>query len=291
MNQPPGELIEVVTTEATDAVARLTLRETSQGQIAFFRGDLRGPRCLRARTLASSFSVTGEKSEESKSVSSSTMITDPCYWSPAMPFLYDLKLEVEFSDGSTQQCQQSIGLRRLETHGPNLLREGKRVVLRGISVQELSLELLNVALKAELSLLVAHPNPELVGKASELGVSVVVDMRKDNSDLENRLTALGWQAAVEGILLGEGPMPRDSSALLGQSIKSSQVQPVSTWAPFLFCEFKSSEQLPAWLATTNKPVVAWRAADSHSDLIAARRACDRLQSDLAPEFDLAGYFV
>jgi hypothetical protein len=55
-------------------------------------------------------------------------------------------------------------------------------------------------------------------------------------------------------------------------------------------ELQSGERPPTWAATCDKPVIVIR-NDLEAEIRTARMSCDKLQAELAPEFDLAGYFV
>jgi hypothetical protein len=55
-------------------------------------------------------------------------------------------------------------------------------------------------------------------------------------------------------------------------------------------ELNPGDRPPAWLATCDKPVMAIR-KNIASEIPTGRTGCDRLQAELAPKFDLAGYFV
>ena len=59
----------------------------------------------------------------------------------------------------------------------------------------------------------------------------------------------------------------------------------------IIVELQSDQRPPTSLATLNKPMIAIRRGVAFNNLHEARAACDRLQAELAPEFDLAGYVV
>ena len=290
MNPSICELIEVVTSEATDGGVRLTLYDRSAGQIVSLQGEIRGPRCVRARTLAATFSLQADEA----SVSVGTLITDPCYWTPALPFLYEVTLQVELADGSELGWQRLLGVKRWEKQGASLFRERRRVVLRGTNVAEPTPEILVQAMEAEVSLLVAEPSEEFLTKSSELGVSLMVDMRGRDPETKESLTRFSWYPAVEVMLFDDQPSSGSvggSLAFWSQRLTVGSVGPAPAWAQVVGIELNGVERPPAWLSACNLPVIAMRRGQTQSSFFDARLACDRLQSDLAPEFNLAGYFV
>lgn len=290
MMEPLSSLIEVSTSEATDSEVRVTLRDRSQGWIASLHGEVRGPRCVRARTLPAKFPLR----EKAEKPSASTLITDPCYWTPEMPFLYDLNLEVTLADGSTQQWHQSLGLKRLEAHSSNLFRERRRIVLRGLRIPGADTEVLQAALEAEISLVVANPTVDFLEQANEIGVSLVVDLRESDAELTSLMAMYSWHPAVECVLLNQQSEPEKWSALASVYVSGGEMaseESIPPWAHVIFVELGESEQPPASISELKKPVIAVRPGEPKSDFVAARRGCDQLQSALAPEFDLAGYFV
>ena len=56
-------------------------------------------------------------------------------------------------------------------------------------------------------------------------------------------------------------------------------------------ELQPGERPHAALAHCTLPVIAIRRGESYADFTTARAACDRLQAQLSPEFNLAGYFI
>jgi beta-glucuronidase len=52
-------------------------------------------------------------------------------WSPENPKLYDVIIESE-----TDTVKEKIGFRRIEVNGPDILLNGKKIFLKGISAHE-----------------------------------------------------------------------------------------------------------------------------------------------------------
>jgi hypothetical protein len=202
--------------------------------------------------------------------------------------LYDAQLELELADGTTADWRQSFGLRRWETYGRDLFRERKRVVLRGAVVEECSPEVLQQAVDAELALVVRDPVAAVVLQASELGVVLVADLRQFAGDLTPKLLSYSWQPAVALVLLDEhvtGAHYKPRAARIACGFAGVE------WADVIVLELDAGERPPAGAADCPKPVIAIRRGGAYAELGRARQECDRLQAELAPQFDLAGYFA
>ena len=68
--------------DATESSVRVTLAASGDVDL---RGEweLYGPRCEYGRTLASTF-----RGRATEAGGLEFLVTEPCYWSPTMPFLY-----------------------------------------------------------------------------------------------------------------------------------------------------------------------------------------------------------
>lgn len=288
------EQLELFTHHATESEVVVEVRDISQGRIRAFHGQLRGPRCTKAKTLSASFAIELCTCDAKMAQSASVLVTEPCYWSPDLPMLYDIELELELAGGETATWRQSLGLRQCAIHGRDLFRGRKRIVLRGAVVENASIELLARAADAELALVVRDSEAAFLQRASELGVPLAVDLRGTAGDLTPTLLRFTWQPAVELVLLSDRVIsayfkPR---AVRAGIVVYAALTPVDgEWVDVLSCELGPGERPPAWATTCAKPVIAIRHVCAYAELSEARRGCDRLQAELAPQFDLAGYFV
>ena len=276
-----NEQLEIFTRRATESEVLVEIDNLSEEQIRSCRIQLIGPRCERAHTLPATFRASHREL---------LLVTDPCYWTPQLPFLYDVELVMELADGTTATWKHSVGLRRWEVDGKNLLRERRRIVLRAVAVDDFDIENLPAAVAADVALMVRDPSESFLQKASQLGVPLVVDLRGLEENLSAKLLSYTWQPSVALVLLDTDiPKPR--------MIKTVSVaHPASgfaatAWADVIAIELSETERPPHWAATCEKPVIAIRRRGAYAELADARRGCDQLQADLAPQFNLAGYFV
>ena len=278
---PFNEQLEIFTHRATESEVLVEMCDTTQGQIRAFQGQLRGPHCERAHTLPATFQTSHREP---------LLVIDPCYWTPQLPMLYDLELALELADGTTAEWKHTVGLRRWEIDGRNLLRERKRIVLRAAVTTDCRAEDLSAAVAAEVALMVRDPSEAFLQRASELGVSLVVDLRGQEGNLSSKLLSYVWQPAVALVLL-DTAIPKPHATKTASVAHPACGFAEASWADVIAIELNETERPPDWAATCEKPVIAIRRQGAYAELAEARHGCDRLQADLAPQFSLAGYFV
>ena len=108
--------IEIITGEATESHARLTIRlRNSEERDAKIAGKLIGPHCLNSRTLPATYPVRPIESETG--TLAEVLVTEPCYWTPELPFLYQLDLEIHGHQGTIREVSGSCALRRSKHNG------------------------------------------------------------------------------------------------------------------------------------------------------------------------------
>jgi hypothetical protein len=288
--------ISVELHDATDSSAVLSLA-FGAGSAMPFEGELYGPFCEYAKTLPNRTAariVEGDRRVE-------FLITEPCYWTPQLPFLYDLRLRAEGDRGVDDGFTRSIGLRRLTTHGRDLRLSGERIVLRGVSDNDFAAERLPQARSAETALIAPFCDAALFNSAAKTGVFTVAAIARNTGDLTNVLNDLSWRPAAALVLLDGVAVSADASQaarrmnlILAQRMQAAEApgpNDVQAAADLVAVELAAGERPPSWMASLGKPVIAIRPGGAYADLHGARAACDRLQAELAPEFDLAGYFV
>lgn len=290
--------ISVEVRDATDSSALVTLDCPDAGSAVRLRlrSELHGPVCAFARTLPSV--VAAKVSRDGRGVE--FLVTEPCYWTPSLPFLYDLRLRSQDAEGTIRELDRSLGLRRLIAHGRDLRLNGERIVLRGACREQLEPSRLAEARAAETAILTRFPNDESYDAAATTGVFLVADAAADSGDLVSIIRELSWHPAVALVLLNRAQLAEDRTRsarrmnlLLAQRIRAEEtaVESDIAAADVIVAELDEGERPPAWMARVAKPVIAIRRGRVYADLYEARAACDRLQAELAPEFNLAGYFV
>jgi hypothetical protein len=214
-----------------------------------------------------------------------------------MPFLYELRRTDSLADGETH----FFGLRQLTAHGRNLRLGGERIVLRGAWRQSLDAAAASRAHAAECSVALSSTDELQFSAASHLGAFVLLDATRFDGDLATLLEGMSWRPAVAVLTLTRAQLElaktfpsRAAGILLAQrfdSLDGGDANSVASGVGAIAALLDEGERPPAWMATCGRPVVATRRGAAYADFEQARIGCDRLQAELAPEFDLAGYFV
>jgi hypothetical protein len=277
--------------DATESSVRVTLAASGDVDL---RGEweLYGPRCEYARTLASTF-----RGRATEAGGLEFLVTEPCYWSPTMPFLYELRRIDSLADGETH-C---FGLRQLIAHGRNLRLDGERIVLRGAWSQTLDTAAASRAHDLECAVTLSAADEFEFSAASRLGAFVLLDATRFEGDLGTLLERVSWQPGVAAVTLSRERLEsarelpvKAAGVLLAQQFDSldwGDANSLASGVAVVVAMLNESERPPAWMAACGRPVVAIRRGAAYADFEQARIGCDRLQAELAPEFDLAGYFV
>ena len=289
-----SEQLDVFTHRATESDVLVEVCDMSRGRVRAFRGQLRGPYCQRAKTLPASFPIGRCQCDEKVSQCATLLVTEPCYWTPELPMLYDVELELELADGTTAAWRHTLGLRRWEIDGRRLFWERRRIVLRGIVAEDCTSEILPAAAEAEVALVVRDPDESFMQRASDLGVPLMADLRGYSGDLTPKLLSYAWQPSVALVLVDDRVASahyKPHAVKIGCVFSPAYGFAAADWADVIVIELHETERPPAWAATCAKPVIAIRRGEAYAELAEARRGCDRLQAVLAPQFDLAGYFV
>jgi hypothetical protein len=292
-----AESVHVACHFATEHESRLTVKSDAATKDVTYSGSLTGPYCAHARTLAAEHAVSTIQDAASQSVGEITVV-DPCYWTPQLPFLYTLDLEMRSARGNAQTMQRSIGLRRWQASGPNVRLERERFVLRGAMAPTADAAMLSRARDCEVAILVRAPDDDFCREASRVGVALVAEMRSAGPSLERELLRVSQHPAVLIVLVDEPPgslrSPSLSLPLIANALRATDDRTLLSdppWANVLAVELQADQRPPAWIAACGKPAIAIRRSAAYADIRRARNACDRLQADLAPQFNLAGYFV
>lgn len=284
------ESLKLIVGERTEQHTRIFLTARADSGIAEITGTVCGPYCEFSKTLKADFDL-----KLSNGGSVEALVIEPCYWTPQLPFWYDLRLKLLMQDGSQREELLPIGIRRWYCEGRNFRLESKRIVLRGLRRHSPTKHDLQLARECETALVVDNPTAEVCQVASRLGVPIVADLRGNTLPWREISRKLDWYPAIMLVLISVEQLASDSDenwprqSFVAVCVGANARQPNVKCDAFVV-ELATGERPPAWLAKCNKPVIAIR-HEASSEISTARAGCDRLQAELAPEFDLAGYFV
>ncbi|MCO6454012.1 MAG: hypothetical protein J5I93_01750 [Pirellulaceae bacterium] len=289
--------LTLILADSSPAVARLTVslpRPTASGvwQLA---GSLHGPRSAYGETLPATYPLRAL--EVGESVLAECIVPDPCYWSPEYPMLYKLRVELLESGNVRDRVERIVGLRRLSVRRGVLTLEAQRWVLRAVSRHLAPDCTLDDWHESATSLLVDGLDEGLLQQASERGVLVVTCLDSQPGDLAAHLRTLArWPAAGVAVLPARTRLDWDPSQVAPQVVLAQQCPPgqrpvPESWCRLAWCEVGDPEEFRRRVADLQVPVVAVRRANESGSPDQLRAGCDRLQRDLAPFGQYAGYVV
>ncbi len=281
--------------------AQLTGPEASGGYA--LSGFIRGPQCLFSTTLPATLKFTDAGPGES--LLANVIVPDPCFWTPTVPALYEVQLQLRQGDKVVAEAQRNFGLQAIAPRGRFFYEQGKRFVLRGVAATNAfdltaanSPDLLPWR-DAGAALLAVNPTNALCEEASRVGVLLVACISA-KQNLVEEVRRLAQFAAVTLIAIRGAPTIDKTlriaakNTMLARWLKATDDETLASDADALVVEVRAEAVTAgAVLTALNLPVIVWQQGAEHrpQELPAARAAADALQAALASRGDFAGYFV
>jgi hypothetical protein len=262
------------------------------------RGWVRGPRCRHSRTLPAQFPLRDLGSGPTHLAEA--RVTDPTFWSPELPAIYDLNVEFCRQDCVLQQFRATVGIRRLGSVNQSLRLEQQRWVPRGLSLSHPTPADIASAREHDVALRCDRPSDAVCAEASEQGVLMIADVSEP--DPFDELRRLARWASV-GMVIVPNLTATTMTHLRKQLPNLLFAQPVhpgqttversveAAGYDLFFCEVDDVASYHVWASTNTQPVIVQRRTREPVTIATARAACDRFQRDLAPPGNEAGYFV
>jgi hypothetical protein len=285
--QPDGS------TEAVDSPEAVDLAEFS------IAGTIVGPHSKHAHTLSATIPFRYHASGNMPLAEA--VVPDPCFWTPEYPYTYKVNIEVLQHGEVIHHEERLLGIRPLGARGKSFYLDSRRWVLRGGFSNAMQAKELADWRDAELAPVVSYSeDAEYLAAASELGVLLVGHLVGESEETLPRLERLGHWPAV-GMVLIDTPIDEAAllaqwphNLLLGQRLRVDETmqefQPAA-WADFVVGDVMDPALFAAQTKAVELPVIACRQIGSERNVGAVRTACERLQQDLAPYGDFAGYLV
>lgn len=255
-------------------------------------GFVRGPRCIYSKTLPATFRL--QDAGPGPSLLAKSLIPDPSYWSPDTPHIYDVSVELRNGDDILASEVRQIGFKPLGISGRFFTWEGKPWVLRGVGSHHFTQNLDVLNWREQSAVIVGNAlGNELLSKASEYGViccSLINDQLSACSEFRRlakypsvALTALFRQ--YKGIAAAEAPNLICSEAIVPRMQYCRLPGPRINYVLF------DSDADENAMKALESPALIDRSISTPKSFIEARAACDKLQADLAPIGQFAGYIV
>lgn len=292
------EQLEVFSGHMTASEAYLYVRMPDLGGGGSWSlvGALEGPACRHAATLPLKVPVLDLGA--GPTLLARAIVPDPSFWSPEMPSLYRLSLELRDHGETTQTTELDYGFRLLGASRQNLILENRRWVMRGVTTTEPVTPSLEQWRDAATCLVVTDPSPELCLEADRAGVFLVVRLDEARGGaLAGRVRHFAQHPAIVAAILPESTeadktlRAASGNMLLAQSFSAGSPCRPDDWADVVVCEVERLGQFAADIDECRLPIIVQRAQAGFAGFNETRLACDHLQRDLARFGDFAGYLI
>ena len=185
--------LEVFFGHTSDAVAYVYARLSGVPADGSWRlsGSLTGPVCRYAETLPARSQLVDRG--PGASLLAAAAVPEPCFWSPEMPHLYDVEIELRHGDDMVATAKRLFGFRNLGAAGSKLIYDAKRWVLRAVIADEVATGDLGEWRDSNTAMLVANPSDALCEEASRVGVLLMAEVQRADRAALQRLAR--WPAS------------------------------------------------------------------------------------------------
>jgi len=261
-------------------------------------GTITGPHCPYAETLEATFPLNDRPGGDS--LLAHAWLSDPCFWTPELPYLYSVTLELHDSGKLIETQSREFGIRPLAARGRNLMFNGQRWVLRGLW-REGPTRPLSDWHAADTAMVARDPDESLCTNASRIGVLLVAQTSASGEALAVEIRRLAKWPAIGLIIIDPNQLGANErgqanclrclapNMLFAQRMAAGNSIVPQAWADLAFCEIDLMEDLGSQMSATTLPIVAAITSKPHASVAAGRAQSDRLQRDLAHIGDFSGY--
>lgn len=255
-------------------------------------GFVRGPRCLYSKTLPASFRL--QDAGPAPTLLAKTVVPDPSYWSPDTPHIYDVTVELKKGGDIIASEVRQIGFKPLGVSGRFFTWEGKPWVLRGVTTRSSNVDSIESWRDCSAAIVGACiPNAQL-REASEKGV-LCFDLGDGNRSEAECLCEAKRLAKFPSLAIANLGRPAENIRKLMPNVVVTCISELRGFAKpvlqgILVYRSQNLSEL-ATLMSLNVPLVVDRSIGPNQSVEQARAACDKLQADLAPIGQFAGYIV
>ncbi|ADB16722.1 hypothetical protein Psta_2048 [Pirellula staleyi DSM 6068] len=258
--------------------------------------SIRGPRCELSRTLPAGFTLRPAKLGDRSILR--CVVTDPSFWSGDLPAIYDVTITRKAAGIAPSTTKRSLGVRPLGRSRGYLTREGKVWIPRLVACDTV-------------------PASSLVDSFREQVLGALIDLGGDATIAAQFLAAASQRgcysvahccAASEAELLEQVVLARQFPAVMmacfpanitiSERLRDAALGLMLAYrvdrstdlaaldrggiSALVICGTSAGEITElAHAANFRGPILAQLADGQHTDLAAARAACDQLQRDLA----------
>ncbi len=250
-------------------------------------GKVTGPRSILGATLPAAFEL--RDLGPGPSVLAQADVLEPVYWSPEIPAIYRLELELRRHGSVVEQMNHLYGIRWLDIRGGAFAWQGRRTILRG-SVGQADV--------GDSELTSCLPNPDfadcLASQAS--GATILAEWSHSNRPLAECVREWSKSPAVIAVLvpadesIDRSELPPAPQAFLAADLRHQDEFSIPGWADVIALRDDQIATLVK-LESSSQPELRPVLVFAERPSMPLRDACDRLRAELAPLRQCAGYFV
>ncbi|MCC7085967.1 MAG: hypothetical protein IT427_13270 [Pirellulales bacterium] len=281
--------------------ARLDLSADEAAMGCRIAGRVIGPECAFSQTLPARVPML-DRSEGNRLLLESA-VPDPCFWTPELPFLYRMQIDLRRDGDTIDKHERFVGIRRFGVRDRSLYFEGKRFVLRAVRLKlgisdynSLFQEHAAFLRETWTALVIPEPGEELCEIASRGGLLLLAQLSGTNSTAREIGRLAKWPAVAMAIVDGGSALPAQAlqaarNLMFAEAVRAEASIRLADWAQIAVVEVGELSEMEKRTRGCNLPMVAYRPELEPRKIEAARSGCDRLQRDLARYGDFAGYIV
>jgi len=276
--------------EASPAEARIYIKLRLRPDFANLKlsGTIQGPISRYARTLQAS--TRFERSLIDAESLVEVILPDPCFWTPAAPYRYTAKLQLESAGERVWADERTFGIRRLGARNERLYFDAQNWVLRGAVAQDPQALDWDAWREHDLAVVVDSPSDAFCAEADERGLLVVARSPAAGSELSAQLVSWQRHPSVGFIVLQSATeLAPVEQALAPNTILAARCEKlgaaIRAWANVVW------QLEPADTARNPEirlPLVIERPS-APTNPAAARAICDATQRDWADRGRIAGF--
>lgn len=260
------------------------------------QGTVRGPRAEGIRTLPTTTNLVDLGPGDS--ILARAIVPDPVFWDPDVPAVYEVDVDLYDQSGVVATAHREIGVRQFGARGTSWYFSGRRWVLRGLIAAELPSDEVDLFRSTNACLVATDLRKEACETASDSGVVLVPILRGEAARIARELRILSrWPAIALAIIDSDQSLDTGLKAvapnveLVHFCRNGFSEETIPSWASAVAGSVDDPVQFGARFSRSTVPVLAVRELDSKMNVSQRRADCDRLQRDLAPYGDFAGYIV
>jgi hypothetical protein len=288
------ERLELFFGEATDTMARIyaQLDGLPEGNWSL-SGTISGPESRYAQTLPSTYRF---KAVPGKSpLLAEAQVLDPCFWTPAMPNLYTVNVELRRMDQPVAQIERMFGIRPLGAAGRSLWFENKRWVLRGVDAGCAPPTDFSEWRELGAAMILDSPSDAVCAEASRVGVLLVAQLTANEATQSELRRLARWPSVGMAVLIGADSPGSDLKKIAPNlMLVHPLAEPTENFPPSWSSAVLIAADRPGLFEIVKKfekPILVQRAVGAQPSVAEARVMCDCLQRDTASLGDFSGYLV